>query len=160
MENVRMLLQHKGSAVWSTSPDALVIEALRLMAEKNVGALVVLHDGELVGIFSERDYARKGELAGKAGSQARVQELMVTPVFCVEPQTTIEECMAVMTGKHIRHLPVLEAGRCVGVISIGDVVKGIISRQEFLIEQLEKYVTVPYQPLPVLEKQPGSRAEG
>lgn len=160
MDNVRMLLQHKGSEVWSTSPEALVIDALHLMAEKNVGALVVVHSGELVGIFSERDYARKGELAGKSGRLAKVQELMVSPVFCVEPQTTIEECMAVMTGKHIRHLPVLEAGRCVGVISIGDVVKAIISRQEFMIEQLEKYVTVPYQPLPALEKQTGSRGEG
>lgn len=160
MQNVRMLLQQKGGEVWSTSPDSSVIDALRLMAEKNVGALVVMHGAELVGIFSERDYARKGELAGKTGSQTRVQELMVTPVFCVEQQTTIEECMAVMTGKHIRHLPVLEAGRCVGVISIGDVVKAIISRQEFLIEQLEKYVTVPHQPLPALEKQPGNQAEG
>ena len=137
MNSIRQLLEKKGNDVWSTSPEASVYDALLLLAENNVGALLVLQDGELVGIVSERDYARKVILYGKASVKTPVSEIMTTKVFAVTPQNTIEEAMALMTEKHVRHLPVIEEDNIVGVISIGDLVKSIIAKQEFVIDQLE-----------------------
>jgi CBS domain-containing protein len=142
MKTVKELLRAKGYHVWSIGPDATVYEALTLMAEKDVGALLVLDSaGQLAGILSERDYARKIVLKGKTSRETPVREIMTERVVWVRPDQTIEECMALMTNKRIRHLPVLEGGRLLGVISIGDVVKDIISEQEFMIEQLENYIT-------------------
>jgi CBS domain-containing protein len=141
MHTVGQILRKKGHDIWSVGPDTTVYEALQMMADKNVGALVVLENGELVGIFSERDYARKIVLQGKTSRQTAVSEIMTSRVNCVHPEQTTDECMALMTAKHIRHLPVLdEDDRLIGVISIGDVVKAIISDQEFVIEQLENYI--------------------
>lgn len=141
MKTVAQLLRSKAHGVLSVAPDTAVYQALQLMAEKNVGALLVLDGDSLVGIFSERDYARKVILVGKSSKETPVREIMSSHVLYVRPQQTIEDCMALMTDKHVRHLPVLEDERVVGVISIGDVVKGIISEQEFLIEQLQNYIT-------------------
>jgi CBS domain-containing protein len=141
MTTVKLYLQRKGSEVWSTHPEATVYEALRLMAEKDIGALLVLESGKVVGMFSERDYARKLILQGKSSKGTLVRDIMTSKVVCVSPQHTIEECMAVMTEKRIRHLPVMEADQVMGMISIGDVVKSIISEQEFVIEQLTNYIT-------------------
>ena len=141
MHTVGQILRRKGHDIWSISPDAMVYEALELMADKNIGALVVLENDELVGIFSERDYARKVVLQGKTSRQTEIREVMTSRVNCVHPEQTTDECMALMTAKHIRHLPVLDEDESlVGVISIGDVVKAIISDQEFVIEQLENYI--------------------
>ncbi len=131
----------KGRNVWTTTPDTAVVEALRMMADKDVGALVVVESGELVGIFSERDYARKVVLQGKTSRETPVRDVMTANVYTVHPEHTIGACMAIMTEKHIRHLPVLDKNQVVGLISIGDVVKSIISEQQFVIEQLESYIT-------------------
>ena len=141
MKTVAHLLRGKGSEVLSVSPDIPVFEALRVMAEKNVGALLVLEGDRLVGILSERDYARKVILKGKTSKDTPVREIMSSHVLYVRPAQTIEDCMALMTDKRVRHLPVLDESRLVGVISIGDVVKAIIAEQEFLIEQLQNYIT-------------------
>ncbi len=141
MTTVNQLLRSKGSAIWSIGPDATVYEALQLMAEKDVGALLVLDDGALVGILSERDYARKIALKGKTSRDTLVREIMTERVVCVRADQSVEECMALMTNKRVRHLPVLADNQLAGVISIGDVVKAIISEQEFIIEQLENYIT-------------------
>ncbi len=141
MHIVSQLLDVKGREVWWVTPKTSVYDALVLMAEKNCGALVVLEAGKVAGIFSERDYARKIILKGKASKETLVEEIMSTQVVFVRPQQTIEECMGFMTAKRIRHLPVLEDERLVGMISIGDVVKAVISEQEFTIKQLENYIT-------------------
>jgi len=141
MISIRQLLERKGSEVWSTSPDSSVYEALQLLAEKDVGALLVLQDGELVGIVSERDYARKVVLHGMTSMKTPVKEIMTEEVITVGPGITVEEAMALMTDKHIRHLPVLEGESIVGVVSIGDLVKAIIADQEFTIGQLENYIS-------------------
>lgn len=141
MSTVAQLLQEKGRAVWSIAPEATVYAALTLMAEKNVGALMVLEGSRVVGIISERDYARKVILKGKLSKDTLVREIMTDKVYFVRPEQTIEECMALMTAEHIRHLPVLADDQLVGVISIGDVVKVVISDKEFLIKQLEHYIT-------------------
>lgn len=141
MTTVRQLLEGKGRAVWSVSPTDMVIDALKLMAEKNVGALMVLEAGKAVGVISERDVARKVDLAGKTAANTRVSEIMSQEVVSTNPNHTIEECMAIMTNKRIRHLPVYEKEEIVGVISIGDVVKAVISDKQFIIEQLENYIT-------------------
>jgi CBS domain-containing protein len=141
MLTVRELLGKKGGHVWSVSPDSTVYEALQLMADKNVGAVLVLADRTLEGILSERDYARQVILKGKASRDTPVREIMTTKVVCVAPERTIEDCMALMTDKHIRHLPVLSGGDLLGVLSIGDVVKAVISEKQFMIEQLESYIT-------------------
>ena len=141
MATVRDVLKAKGHATWCTKPESTVFEALGLMAEKNVGALLVLDSNELVGIFSERDYARKGVLKGRSSEKTFVKEVMTDRVFTVRPDQTVEECMELMTDKHIRHLPVLQDSELVGMISIGDVVKNIISEQKFTINQLEGYIT-------------------
>ena len=140
MKQVSELLQDKGQDVWAATPDSSVFDALKLMADKNVGALLVLEADKLIGIFSERDYARKVILKGKASKDTPVKEIMSTRVLYVRPKQSIEECMALMTDQRVRHLPVLEDDQLVGVISIGDVVKAIISDQEFFIHQLEKYI--------------------
>ncbi len=141
MSTVRDLLKAKGSAVWVTTPDTSVYEALRQMAEKNVGALVVVAAEQLRGIFSERDYARKVALKGRFSSETSVFEVMTDKVITVTPSQTIEECMELMTDKRIRHLPVLEKEKLVGLISIGDVVKNIIEEQKSTINHLEGYIT-------------------
>lgn len=144
MKTVKELLKTKGREIWSIEPRASVYKALEIMAEKDVGALIVLDSGRLVGIFSERDYARKVILKGKASKDTTVSELMTKTVFYVSPENTLEECMAMMTSKQIRHLPVLDNDRLVGIVTLGDVVKRIISEQEFTIHELEKYVKGEY----------------
>ncbi len=141
MYTVRQILKSKGHQIWSISPAASVYEALQLMAARDIGALVVVEADRLVGIFSERDYARKVILHGKSSRETRVEEIMTSRVAVVGPERTTEECMALMTDKHIRHLPVMEGERLIGLISIGDVVKAVISNQEFVITQLENYIT-------------------
>ncbi len=141
MQTVNDILRMKGHAVWSLAPDDTVYDALTLMAQKDVGALLVLDRGQLVGILSERDYARKVILKGKSSRELPVAEIMTGKVYYVRPEHTVQDCMALMTNHHIRHLPVMEGGQVIGIVSIGDVVKCIISNQEFLIEQLENYIT-------------------
>lgn len=139
---VEQILRGKGYNVWSVSPDDTVYEALDVMAEKNIGAVLVLdEEGDLVGIMSERDYARKIILQRRTSRETLVRDIMTSDVVYVRPEQTVEDCMALMTDKRIRHLPVLEDGELIGVVSIGDVVKAIISEQEFIIEQLENYIT-------------------
>lgn len=140
MLTVRELLAKKGSEVWSVSPDATVYDALQLMAARNVGAVLVLDDGELAGILSERDYARQVILKGKASRDTPVRDIMTTAVVSVSPERTIDDCMSLMTERRIRHLPVLQSDVLLGVLSIGDVVKAVISEKEFHIEQLESYI--------------------
>jgi CBS domain-containing protein len=141
MNTVKDMLRVKGREVWSIGPDAPVYDALSMMADKGVGALLVLEGGRVVGIISERDYARKVDLKRKSSRQTPVRDIMTSEVVYVRPENTVEECMAVMTHKRIRHLPVMEDDILVGVISIGDVVKAIISEQQFVIEQLEHYIS-------------------
>jgi CBS domain-containing protein len=135
LRSVNDILQLKGNQVWSVTPDTTVFDALRLMADHGIGAVVVLDDGKLVGVMSERDYARKVILQGKASKDIAVREIMSERVVTVYPNTACSECMALMTEKHIRHLPVMDQGKLVGLISIGDVVKAIISEQQFVIER-------------------------
>ncbi|MFH1679823.1 MAG: CBS domain-containing protein [Candidatus Eisenbacteria bacterium] len=141
MTSVRQLLQAKGSGVWTVKPDMFVFDALQVMAEKDVGALPVVEEGKVVGIFSERDYARKVVLKGRSSRTSPVREMMTARVLFVSPGETVEDCMKLMTAKHVRHLPVMEEDRLVGIVSIGDVVKKVISDQKFTIDQLEKYIT-------------------
>lgn len=141
MITVSQILREKGDHTWSVSPDTKVFDALKMMAEKNIGAILVQDGNTLVGIFSERDYARKVILRGKASKEIPVREIMTAEVLYVRPSQTIEEVMALMTSKRIRHLPVMEENKVLGVISIGDVVKALISEQEFTIKQLENYIT-------------------
>ncbi len=141
MATVRQILQTKGNVLWSISPECTILDALKLMAEKNVGALLVVRDEQLVGIFSERDYARNVVLKGRTVDNTTVGDIMTSRVIYVRPNQTTEDCMALMTDKHIRHLPVIDGERLIGIISIGDVVKEIISDQEFTIRNLESYIT-------------------
>ena len=141
MDTAESLLKTKGHDILSVPPDASVYDALTMMANKEVGALLVIEESELVGIISERDYARKIILKGKASKDTLVREIMTAKVIYVKIATSVHECMALMTEKRIRHLPVFSGEQLVGVISIGDVVKDIISEQEFVIEQREKYIT-------------------
>ena len=140
MLTVSQLLERKGSDVWSVSPDASVFDAIRLMADKGVGALLVLDEGELIGILSERDYARKVILKGRSSKETPVRDIMTEKVLYITPDRSLDEAMAIMTEKRIRHLPVIDAEKLVGVFSVGDVIKSIISEQEFIIEQLESYI--------------------
>ncbi|MGD2027155.1 MAG: CBS domain-containing protein [Anaerolineales bacterium] len=140
-KTVKTILDSKGRDVWSVTPDTLVSDALKVLADKNIGAVLVLdEDGTVAGIFSERDYARKIELEGRTSDETTISKVMTENVICVEPSQAIEECMALMVGKHIRHLPVLEDGELAGIVSIGDIVKAMISEQQLLIEQLESYI--------------------
>ena len=140
MRTVERLLEAKGYDIWSITPDASVYEAVKLMADKAIGALLVLESGDLVGIISERDCARRVILKEREPKDTLVREIMTPDVISVRPDQTVEECMALVTAKRIRHLPVLAGGQLIGLVSIGDLVKDIISEQEFMILQLENYI--------------------
>ena len=137
---VSSLLHHKGSTVWSISPEATVFEALKLMADKNIGAVAVMSGQELVGLFTERDYARKIILQGKSSKDTRVRDIIASTVVAATPGDSVEECMKQMTEKRVRHLPVIENGRVVGIVSIGDLVNWTISAQDATIAQMEQYI--------------------
>lgn len=142
MVTVSDVLQQKGYEIQSISPDATVFDALKLIAEKNIGSLLILDEaGQVQGIFTERDYARKITLKGKSSKNTPVREIMTIKVFYVEADKTIDECMALMTKHRFRHLPVLKGGTLIGVVSIGDIVKAVISEKNLLIDQLENYIT-------------------
>jgi CBS domain-containing protein len=144
VDPVRLLLKQKDQNIWYISPDACVYDAIEMMAEKYVGALLVVSEGTLVGVVSERDYARKVILQGKSSKQTLVKEIMSSPAIYVTPDQTVEDSMRIMTDKHIRHLPVVEAGTILGVVSIGDLVKWMISAQQQTISQLHSYITNQY----------------
>jgi CBS domain-containing protein len=137
---VRTILKNKGATVHHVSPDTSVFDALRMMAEANVGALLVMDGSRLAGIISERDYARKIVLKGRASPDTPVSAIMSSKVLCARPDHTVEQCMGMMTAKAVRHLPVLENKTVIGIVSIGDLVKAIIGEQQFVIEQLESYI--------------------
>ena len=138
---IREILHHKGTAVWMITPDATVFEAIQMMAGKNVGALLVTKEGKLVGIITERDYTRKVALRGKSSKETAVREILSGHVVKVTPTHTVEECMRLMTEHRVRHLPVLEGEKILGVVSIGDLVNWIITTQSSTIHQLETYIT-------------------
>jgi len=140
VHNVRQILDKKGGDIWSVEPGDLVIDAVRRMAEYRIGAMLVMRDGQMVGMFSERDYARKVILAGRSSRETRVEEVMTAPVITLDPRATAEEGLALMTRKRIRHLPVVDQGALIGLVSIGDLVNAVIGDQRLLIEQLEMYV--------------------
>lgn len=140
MKTVSQLLKDKGGNIWSVAPGSSVYDALKLMAEKNCGALLVMEDEKLRGIISERDYARKVILLGKSSHDLAVSEIMSDKVVCVGPKQTVDECMGLMSGRRIRHLPVLDGGKVVGMLSIGDLVKEVIAEQQMTIQQLESYI--------------------
>jgi len=144
MFTVKNMLDEKGCDVWTISPEAKIIEALKLMADKSLGALVVTYKNKVVGIISERDYARKVILRGKSSIDTPVKEIMTAQIYFVTPDLSAEECMAIMTKRHIRHLPVIDEGKLAGLISIGDVVKTIISAQKIAIENLQNYIMGKY----------------
>lgn len=141
MHTIRQILKEKGGDIWSVSPDDTVFEAIHLMARKGVGALVVLKDGELYGMISERDYARKVILDGRASRETKVEQICSSPAITITPKATADEGLALMTNKRFRHLPVVEDGQLLGVVSIGDLVNTVIGDQQQLIEQLERYVS-------------------
>lgn len=141
MKTVKQILDEKGHSTWSVAPGSLVYDALQLMADKGIGALLVVEGGRLVGVISERDYARKVILKGKSSLDTPVKEIMTRDVVWVRPEQTVEECMALVTEKRVRHLPVLVDDHVVGVISIGDLVKAVIDEKDFTIKQLESYIT-------------------
>ena len=142
--SVGAILAHKGSAVWSIAPNSMVFDAIQLMADKNVGALPVVDNGQLVGMISERDYTRKVALKGRSSKDTPVREIMSHEVVTVNVADTISECMRLMTDSRVRHLPVMEGKKMMGLVSIGDLVRGIISAQTATIEALEKYITGDY----------------
>lgn len=137
---ISSVLHHKAAAVWIVSPETTVYDAIKLMAEKNIGALPVVADGRLAGIFTERDYTRKIALHGKSSKETAVREILTREVITVTPEADVEDCMRLMTEHRVRHLPVLEGGRLAGIISIGDLVNWIISTQDATIEQMERYI--------------------
>lgn len=140
-ETIDSILKHKGGPVWFVSPSDTVYEAVAMMAEKQVGALLVQHEGQIVGIVSERDYARKVILKGRSSKLTRVEEIMSCPVICVSPRHTVGDCMRILGENRIRHIPVLENDRLLGILSIGDLVNWIISEQQDTIRHLEAYIT-------------------
>ena len=141
MKMIQQLLEEKGTRVWSIGPDATVYEALAMMAEKGIGALLVMDGTRPVGLFSERDYARNVILKGRTSRETPMREIMSSPVLCVTPNQPLEEAMALMTEHRVRHLPVISNGEVRGMVSIGDLIKSIISEQKFIIEQLEHYIS-------------------
>lgn len=141
MKRVKDILEVKGRDVWSIEPSASVYAAMKLMADKGVGALMVMEGPKVAGVISERDYARKVILEGRSSRTTQVREIMTAHVLYAHPEQNIEECMVLMTDKRVRHLPVLDEERLVGVISIGDLVKSIITEQKFIIEQMERYIS-------------------
>ncbi len=145
MATVRQLIEDRERNIWSIPPESTVFEALQMMADKNIGALLVLNDGNLVGIFSERDYARKVILKGKSSKDTSVGELMTRDVVYISPGESLENCMALMTAKHIRHLPVIDSKKLLGLVTLGDIVKKIISDRDFKINELEKYIRGGYE---------------
>jgi CBS domain-containing protein len=142
--NISAVLTQKGSAVWSISPEATVFEGIQMMAEKNIGALLVMDGDRLVGVVSERDYTRKVALKGKSSKQVQVQEIMSHTLHTITSRHTVEECMRIMTDNRVRHLPVLEGDKVVGVVSIGNLVNWIISAQSAAIGHLEDYISGKY----------------
>jgi CBS domain-containing protein len=140
MKTIGQLLHYKGCEIWSITPEEKVFDALKLMAEKDIGALLVLEEGNLVGIFSERDYARKVILEGKSSKTIPVCEIMTTELVCGCPEQTVEQALALMNAKHVRHLPIVEGGRLIGIVTIGDLVKAVISEKEDLIYFYEMYI--------------------
>jgi CBS domain-containing protein len=140
MTTVRQLLDHKGRAIFSVDPEAPVLEAIRAMAAHHVGALLVMQGEALRGIVSERDYARKVILLGRSSADTPVRDIMSSPVITVSPDTSVQTCMQLMTDKRVRHLPVVDAARIVGMVSIGDLVRAVIAEQQQHIEQLEQYI--------------------
>jgi len=144
IDTVRLVLKQKGQNIWFVSPEECVYNAIEMMADKYVGALLVVSDGNLVGVVSERDYARKVILQGKSSKQTQVKEIMTSPAIFVTPEQKVEDCLRIMTEKHIRHLPVVEDGIILGVVSIGDLVKWMISAQQQTISQLQSYITSQY----------------
>jgi CBS domain-containing protein len=144
ISTVRQILQFKSSDVWSVHPDTTIFEALQLMAEKDIGAVVVMKDDELVGIFSERDYSRQAVLHKQTIKYLPVKELMTREVFRVSPDQTVQDCMVLMTAHHFRHLPVVEGGKLIGIITIGDVVKSVIADQNILLEEMQNYISGRY----------------
>jgi CBS domain-containing protein len=140
MQTIRQILEDKGYEVYSVRPGASVYSAIELMAENGVGALMVMEDDKTVGLISERDYARKVILKGRSSKDTEVREIMTTHVVCARPEQTVEQCMALMTEKRVRHLPIMDGERLVGIVSIGDLVRAIIAEQRFIIEQLEHYI--------------------
>jgi CBS domain-containing protein len=140
MQTASQLLKHKGGGIYSVEPDAPVLDAIRLMADHSVGALLVMHGERLVGVVSERDYARKVILLGFSSSEIPVRKIMSAPVMTVKPDQTVHECMQLMTEKRVRHLPVVEHEHVIGVLSIGDLVRAVLEEQQQTIEQLERYI--------------------
>jgi CBS domain-containing protein len=141
MQTAADILHHKGNDVWAIRPEKTILEAIRLMADHGVGALLVLDDEKLTGIVTERDYARKVALEGLSSKEALVRDIMSTKVLCARPEQTVQECMALMSDKRARHLPVIDHKKVIGIISIGDLVKSIIAEQKFEIEALQHYIT-------------------
>ncbi len=141
MASVKQVLQGKGQDVWSIGPEACVYDAIEMMADKEVGALVIMEGDTLVGVFTERDYARKVALQGRSSSDTKVKEIMTSRIAYVGLGQSVAECMAVMTEKRVRHLPVMDGDKLLGIISIGDLVKAIIEEQQHVIEQLEQYIS-------------------
>ena len=145
-DTAAQILKRKGNVVWSVSADTTVFQAIEIMAEKRIGALLVLDGGKLVGIVSERDYARKVILKGRSSRETSVREIMAAPVIYVRPADSVDDCMKIITEHRIRHLPVMEGEEVAGIVSIGDLVKWIISAQEHTIQQLQNYVSGQYPP--------------
>jgi CBS domain-containing protein len=141
---VGAILKRKGKEIWSVAPDQTVYEAIEMMADKGVGALLVVSDGKLAGIISERDYARKVILQGRSSKTMVIQEIMTSPVISVNPGQAVDECMEIMTRNRIRHLPIMEHEKVLGVVSIGDLVKWVVSEQEETIEHLQNYISAKY----------------
>ena len=143
-ETIASVLNNKGARIWSIDPEATILDAIALMAEKAIGALVVVSEGRLVGIISERDYARKVILQGRSSKDTHVREIMTSSVITVSPEKTVDECMRIITNNRVRHLPVMRDGEVIGVISIGDLVRAIIAEQAATIDHLHSYIAGKY----------------